>query len=208
MRLPQLTGHARVVHNIVSFINFGKHYGDEMKILSSIRNRWLYSSLCLLCCSFVPGVKAESAATSARKVVEHLYQDYAWVILLDNSDLVGLVNQPEQELSKYFTASLAGLIRKDHKCAEETKDVCNLDFDPIYDSQDPDGAHQLRIEPMDSNSVVKVAFLRRWSSPDTAELKFKMIYTSSGWRIDNIYYQGHKSIREILQQKSIEKNAK
>lgn len=172
-----------------------------MNILSATRNLRLCAALCFLACFSAFNVHAESDAISARAVVQKLYQDYAWVVLIDDTGLVGLVDQPETELSKYFTSSLSSLISKDHKCAEETKDICNLDFDPIYDSQDPDGAHQLRIEPMNSGSLVRVVFLRQWSSPVIAELRYKMVRTPAGWRIDDIYYNSHESIRAILQHK-------
>ncbi len=172
-----------------------------MNIFSSVRSPLLHMSLCLLFCFLVSTARAEGDVASSKGVVEKLYQDYAWVVLMDNSDLVGLADQPEIELSKYFTASLSSLISKDHKCAEETQDVCNLDFDPIYDSQDPSGTHQLRIEQMNHASEVRVTFLPRWSSPAVTELRFKMIDTPTGWRIDDIYYRDHESIRAILQQK-------
>jgi hypothetical protein len=147
----------------------------------------------------VSSVGAGVELAPSRSVVEQLYRDYAWVILFDSPGMVKLTDQPQQELSKYFTSSLANLINKDHECTRKTGDVCNLDFDPIYDSQDPDGAHQLRIEP-EGVDMVHVTFLRRWSSPDVAELQFKMIRMSAGWRIDDIYYKGHESLRAILQQ--------
>jgi Protein of unknown function (DUF3828) len=172
-----------------------------MNIFPSVHSLWLRTSLCLLFCLLVSTARADGAVDPAKSVVEKLYRDYAWVVLIDNSGLVNLVDQSEAELSKYFTASLSNLISKDHKCAEATQDVCNLDFDPIYDSQDPSGTHQLRIGQMNHASEVMVTFLPRWSSPNMTELRFKMTDTSTGWRIDDIYYRDHESLRSILQQK-------
>lgn len=171
-----------------------------MNFFSSVRNRWLCTLLCFIAIFPVSSIEAGVELVSSRNVVEQLYRDYAWVILFDSPDMVKLADQPQQELSKYFTPPLADLINKDHECARKTKDICNIDFDPIYDSQDPDGAHQLRIES-EGVDMVNVTFLRRWSSPDVAELQFKMVRTSTGWRIDDIYYKGHESLRAILQQK-------
>jgi hypothetical protein len=170
-----------------------------MNISSLVRNLWLCTAVGLLFCFSITIARAEGDSASAKRVVERLYQDYAWVVLIDNPSAVRMVDQPESVLEKYFTTPLSNLISKDHKCVEETKDICNLDFDPIYDSQDPEGVHQLRIEPMNSSSIVQVTFLPRWSSPAIAEIQFKMVHTPEGWRIDDIYYKSHDSFRAILQ---------
>jgi hypothetical protein len=173
---------------------------NAMNFIPSIRNLWFCITICLLTClSTIAG--AVNTAALAKGTVEKLYRDYAWVVLIDDPEQVNLIDQPERELSKYFTDSLSKLIIADRRCAAEAQDICNLDFDPIYDSQDPDGAHQVRIEEMNASTEVKVTFLRRWSSSAIAELRFKMINTSTGWRIDDIYYSDHESIRSILQRK-------
>jgi hypothetical protein len=147
-----------------------------------------------------PGAIAEQSTLPAKAVVEELYRDYAWVILIDEPSLANLIDQPEKELKKYFTEPLANMILRDRQCARKTKDLCRLDFDPIYDSQDPDGAHQLHIEQMNLGYEVKVTFIRRWSSSsDIAELHFRMKKTPMGWRIDDIDYGNHESLRSILQ---------
>lgn len=153
-----------------------------------------------LCCGLAPVTASagEKTAVSAKEPVVKLYRDYAWVVLIDDPGLQGLSTRSQKELSKYFTPSLASLLEKDRKCVEETREICSLDFDPIYDSQDPDGAHQLRVEPMNVDHVVRVTFSPRGSSPEITELKFKMVDTSSGWRIDDIVYRGHESLRALL----------
>ncbi len=167
--------------------------------MSSIRWSWLCLSLGLFCgLSPIPLRAEEKGAVSAKEAVVRLYQDYAWVVLIDDPGLKGLVIQSQKELSKYFTPSLASLLDKDYQCVEETKEICSLDFDPIYDSQDPDGAHHLRVEPMNADHLVRVTFSPRWSSPQITEIKFKMVNTTTGWRIDDIVYQGHESLRALL----------
>ena len=82
---------------------------------------------------------AAPAKLTAVSTVERLYHDYAWeaVISEPRDGLVGLMQESRVTLERYFDHSLAGLIVKDHECSERTHEICNLDFLPIWDGQDP-----------------------------------------------------------------------
>jgi hypothetical protein len=174
--------------------------GSVMISSSAIHKFQAFLALCMLAC--VPCVaSAAPDPTSAKGVVERLYQDYAWVVLFQDSDFVRLADQPEKVLSQYFSPSLSGLVIADHQCVEKTKDICKLDFDPLYDSQDSAGAHDLHVDAMSQANEVQVRFSPRWGSTAVKQLQFKMVKTSAGWRIDDIDYPDHESFRSILQQK-------
>jgi hypothetical protein len=147
-------------------------------------------------------VLAADGSVSSKVVVEKLYEDYAWVVLFKDPGFVSLTDQPETELLRYFSPSLSGLMHADHRCVVETKDICRLDFDPIYDSQDPSGAHDLHVAPTGHANDVQVSFLPRWGAASAKQLQFKIVNTPAGWRIDDITYPDHESLRAILQQKS------
>lgn len=156
----------------------------------------LFVLACVSCPASVAGDPA-----SAKGVVEKLYHDYAWVVLFQDSDFVRLVDQPEKVLLQYFSPSLSGLVIADRQCVEKTKDICKLDFDPLYDSQDSAGAHDLLVDPTSSANEVQVRFSPRWGSAEVKQLQFKMVKTSVGWRIDDIGYPDQESLRAVLQQK-------
>lgn len=46
-------------------------------------------------------------------------------------------HQPVNILRKYFTEELSDLIKRDYDCAEKAKEICNINFDIILNSQDP-----------------------------------------------------------------------
>ena len=44
----------------------------------------------------------------------------------------------QRQLGRYFTPELTALFLKDAECRERTKEICNLDFDPVFAAQDYD----------------------------------------------------------------------
>jgi hypothetical protein len=159
---------------------------------------WLYLLVSLLLCPAINAAEPGKGGASAKYVVEKLYKDYAWTLLFEDlNSSTNLLGQSKKELSKYFSNTLSNLFRADYiNC--KNNEICNVDFDLIYDSQDTDGTHQLRVYPMDANQVVRVTFLVGYSSPSTTEIRYKMIYTLKGWRIENIYYSNGLNILDLL----------
>jgi hypothetical protein len=132
------------------------------------------------------------------RVVSALYHDYAWEVVLSASKYTELVDQPQNELEKYFSPALVQLLLKDRSCKEKTGDVCGLDFDPIYASQDRASVYELEIKGTGSKNEVKVQFKISRLTP-SIELSFKMAKTHKGWRIDDIDYgKGRSSLRAVL----------
>jgi hypothetical protein len=131
-------------------------------------------------------------------IVLAIYHDYAWqavmpMYLQDQS----LARQSEKVLSKYFVPSLVALIRKDAECVDRTQDECNLGFDPIFASQDPE-AVDLQVGD-EHEGVVPVRFVYPGDKSNIS-MDYHVQKTSEGWRIADIVYKGpiFGSLREIL----------
>lgn len=172
--------------------------GFEMRTLKS----WVqHSSLWLLLACMALNTKATPLPAqkneSAQMVVQRLYQDYAWVVsaktVRGKRDLIA---EPESVLAQYFTDDLVKLIHQDFECARQSSEICNLDFDPIYASQDPK-ASNLRILGSDKNQNITVQF-RYPSTGQAIQVRYKMEMVDRGWRISDICYKNTKCLRHIL----------
>lgn len=139
---------------------------------------------------------AAQARTPQVALVAKLYKDFAFEAVLDEPSLgVGFLDSPRDVLLSYLTPSLAELIFKDRKCVADTHEICNLDFMPLWDSQDAAGA-AVRFLPMSTNDKVKVEL--RYGS-GTRTLIYFLKHTKRGWRIQNIAYEKDRaSLLEIL----------
>ena len=135
----------------------------------------------------------------AEDVVAWIYRDFAFTtIMSDYWKHSTLIEQPKGILSLYFTDELVELILKDRKCVRETHEICNLDFDPIFASQDP-GAESLQISEPDENKRIYV----RFTYPPNGEkisLMYEVQKTNRGWRIKDIIYKDGPSLRKLLRE--------
>lgn len=88
------------------------------------------------------------------------------------------------------------LILRDRACEERTHEICRLDYDPIWDSQDP-GAAEMTIRQSKDPSRVSVDFTFPGKS-ERIHIVYVLVRMRDGWRIAGI--QGRaSSLRKILQ---------
>ena len=168
----------------------------------NLKSQILRNILCLLVLTFsvlntnaatIPEKKAEAA----QMVVRRLYQNYAWVVSAkSHQGRTDLIAESENVLGRYFTDDLAKRIRKDSECARKSSAICNLDFDLIYASQDPQISN-LRILGPDQEWSILVLF-RYPSTGQKIQVQYKMELVNRGWRIKDICYEGKKCLRQIL----------
>jgi len=144
-----------------------------------------------------------AGAESAQSVVARLYKDFAWQALSSQSELFGdvLSHQKKTVLDRYFSPDLTALFLQDESCQSKTKEICSLDFDPLFASQDP-GATDLEIGEAKSNTV-PVEFKSSIGSAKV-QLDFKMTMIAGAWKITDIIYTGMNkaSLRKILSKRS------
>ncbi|MBI4595807.1 MAG: hypothetical protein HY730_05435 [Candidatus Tectomicrobia bacterium] len=155
--------------------------------------------LIVLMCFSVNSIAADSHEyKKPEDVVAWLYRDFAWEAIMGHTYWKNgsLLNQPREILSLYFSDELVSLILKDRECVREKHELCNLDFNPIFVSQDP-AATDLEISPADQSSTVHVQFIYP-SNMKRIELDFKVERTTRGWRISDIVYKEFLPLRKIL----------
>lgn len=144
------------------------------------------------------------ADTTGVETIYRLYKNYGWVAFMgsdrDVSRYMGkdITQQKRKKLEQYFDSPLATLFIQESKCLTQNKgELCNLEFDPIFASQDPN-ANDLEIRQA-ANQIVRVSFLDP-SSSEKKVLNYRMVKLKIGWRIADIIYetQGGISLKAIL----------
>jgi hypothetical protein len=145
-----------------------------------------------------------SAAVAAKpeseaSVVARLYKDFAWQAIASQSDLFGedLAHQRKATLERYFSPALAELLVRDAACQVKSQGICNLDFDLLFDSQDP------RVTDLDVETValgkVSVAF-KDPVRDEQKRIAFHLSRVAGKWKIVDIIYgkDGQPSLLEVL----------
>ena len=144
---------------------------------------------------------APDAPSAPLHVVTQLYRDFGWEAGAGepSSYKHDLIEQPKPILQRYFDDALTALILRDRQCVAKTQEVCNLDFAPLWNSQDP-AATQLKIREGSAANTVVVSY----RSPDGNET-MTMVYlarkTSRGWRVSDIEYSSGNTLKGLLSQK-------
>ncbi|WP_210283284.1 hypothetical protein [Massilia sp. Dwa41.01b] len=99
-------------------------------------------------------------------------------------------------LEKYFRPDLARALVRDRQCAEASKEVCRIDFDVLYDSQDPDYKAPLSIRRTSSSRRVQMCL--ESTAPERRCISY-LGYSSAGRvRVADIIYASGSSLRAIL----------
>lgn len=134
-------------------------------------------------------------------VVAKLYRDFAWEAVVEAPAWHGheLLDQPRAVLAKYFDDRLVRLWLADRACEARTHKTCNIDFLPIWDSQDPSGTF-VTVTPTNDSTRVQVE-LRHPAKPAPRQLQYRLVKTTSGWRIDDISLPGKWSLVALLSKK-------
>jgi len=101
-----------------------------------------------------------------------------------------------ESLGKYFDAALTDLFIKDAECQQRTHEICNLDFDPIYDAQDVDDKTTgLKISMVKQESA---QFAVTFTNIGTRTLIYTLKKTKEGWRINGISHSKGGSLKAIF----------
>lgn len=165
---------------------------------------FLRKILVVLCLSFIllshpMAVRAaEPKGSEQEGFIYQFYRDQAWeAVIMAPPEWVGIFNQSQPELEKYFDDKLVALILKDKAESQKEGDVGRLDFSPIWDSQDPTGVGDLEVLKTDKADVVTVTF-RYPGAEQKNSLSYYLTKTARGLRIQNITSAGW-SLLEILE---------
>lgn len=118
---------------------------------------------------------------SAKELIQYMYDSQ-----FDLADFTPL------SMSQYFDPKLSKLIEKDKHCAEKYG-VCNIDFDILMDSQDPED-YRIRIE--NTQNLNKLRVLIHYGESEK-NLIFEM-NSEHCPKIKDIHYPRGKSLVEII----------
>lgn len=158
------------------------------------RSEWLI----LFATSFI-GVQAQSRPSAPAAVVAKLYADFACEAADDAHGCTRgheLIDQPKAVLSRYFDPRLVRLWLADRACAAKSQEICNLDFAPLWASQDPEGI-TVQILPAADSAHVDVE-LRTPHASSPRVLRYSLIRTPGGWRIHDISFGREWSLVALL----------
>ena len=163
----------------------------------SLLKRALAAGMCVFALNTAIA-QAQSAPTGAVAAVVKLYRDFAWGAVSDDPELsqLDLFGRSQAEMARYLDSKLIALVMQDRACSRKTQGVCNLDFSPIWDSQDPVGT-TVKIKPTPDSNVVAVTLTFR-DQDRKSELQYVMTKSTAGWRVRDIRYNSHKSLVEML----------
>ena len=129
--------------------------------------------------------------------VVRLYQDFAWTALIDEPQTyAGFAEQRAPVLARYLTPRLVRLFTREQQCLRTTHELCRLDMDPIWASQDP-AATAMTIVPGATPDLVEARY-RYPSNGETIHLRFHMVRAGRRWLIDDIDYDAAPSLRTML----------
>src|SRR5262245_51869826 len=145
---------------------------------------------------------AQPKPSAAVALVRQLYADFACEAVLEEPDCDArhqLMDQPRAVLSKYFDDRLTGLWLADRECSERSHEICNLDFSPIWASQDPPGT-TVHVRATKDPNIVEVE-VQHASSSEKAILRYMLVKTSAGVRIHDIMGGKEWSLVAVLSRK-------
>lgn len=153
---------------------------------STVLNRCVVIASLALVASW-PGMVSAAKAETGASVVVRLYKDFAWQAI-GGSDLFGsdISHQSKPILEKYFDSPLALLLVQDAACQVKSQGICRLDFDLLFDSQDP-RVTDLGVESLAPGKVA-VEFKDPVSEVKT-KLEFAVAMVAGKWKITDIIYR-------------------
>jgi hypothetical protein len=104
----------------------------------------------------------------------------------------------KKDVEKYFDTELSSLFLKDEQCKKKTREICNLDFDPILAAQDFDEKGKLNLKVQKLPERTKEKYKVTFNNMGTTTLVYELKQTSGGWRITDIIYSEGSPLRKIL----------
>jgi hypothetical protein len=151
----------------------------------------------LVLASLLPLSRLGAQQLSAADLVRQLYKTYAWEIQ-DSTTNAGtpLFAASPTAMRAFLDSGLVAAVMADRACQKRLDGICNLDFDPIWASQDPVGATFTILSTPDP-AVVRVE-LRYPSEPQPIVITYRLRLTRAGWRITDVGTKDWRSLKKQL----------
>jgi hypothetical protein len=146
--------------------------------------------------AWLPALAAAAAHDAEIAAVRALYARYAAEAVINDTKTAGLAHATPATLRQHFTEELARLWLREQNCVRRTQEICRIDFQPIWASQDALGTTvTLR---WDAGAKRVVATLGPAGGPVRA-LAYSVTLERGAWRIADIDYgSGRPSLRQLL----------
>ena len=117
----------------------------------------------------------------------------------------------QRDIKVSASRELLQLIQKDEQCAEKSEGICNIDFDTLFNSQDPPTLEEVKFSYQCRKNHVLVTILDKRSETQASDrqtqLDFSMVSQHKQWRIDDVQYESvptdddsSNTLRKILAQ--------
>lgn len=146
--------------------------------------------------ALIPALAAAALHDAEVAAVRALYARYAAEAVLNDTSNPTLATAPRAVLQQHFTDDLARLWLRDRACVARKREICRIDFAPLWDSQDPVGT--VVTLSWDASQSRVVASLRRGDGAARA-LAYALQHSPAGWRIADIGYGDKRSsLRQLL----------
>ncbi|SEO77163.1 hypothetical protein SAMN02800692_2044 [Luteibacter sp. UNC138MFCol5.1] len=181
---------------------------SEMKRMKTMKSGSLRMMLLLSATACFSPINAlavdRRSAAGSLDVVAHLYRDHAWEAMASSSGPADtgfgptIAEAPRSMLERYFEHHLVDLLQGDADCqAKHEGEVCNLDFNILFSSQDP-AATDLTLEATGKDRVM-VSFTYP-SDNEKIRIEYITVETQAGWRIKDVIFHNMKdlSLAEML----------
>ena len=153
--------------------------------------------------AFVVTLGAQAPVGPTVGLVRQLYADVSCEAVMDEPRCPAdrdLSLMSRAQLARYFDGRLLDLWLRDWECVTRRREICNLDFAPLWDSQDPAGT-TVRVLAGDRANHVVVE-LRRPASTDVVRLQFELVRGAVGWRIRDVSKPTVWSLVALLSRRS------
>jgi len=171
-----------------------------MKIKNLIAHLAMLTGLCIACPAMAE--PANNQAETQAGVVARLYKDFAWQAVFSvQKTWLPIASQPRPVLEKYFDDELTALLMAEQQCLARRKgELCRIDFDLIFASQDP-AAADLTVKQK-GRETVSVEFVYP-SSNEKIRVEYRLRQTPKGWRISDMRYSNMPGItvKQLLRKK-------
>ena len=99
----------------------------------------------------------------------------------------------QRDIKVSASRELLQLIQKDEQCAEKSEGICNIDFDTLFDSQDPPTFEEVKFTYQCRKNHLLVTILDKrpetQASDRQTQLDFSMVSQHNQWRIDDVRYR-------------------
>lgn len=151
-----------------------------------------------ICLSYTVQAAPTVGDTRLATLVSRVYERYAWVAVFSVKAPAGAVPLAQaryKELQEIFVPDLARAVLNDAQCAAKRREICTLDFDLLFDSQDP-SASDLVVQPGSSDTEVRACF--NDATGVQRCLIFRGATVGGSVKVADIVYSKDRSLRQLL----------